>query len=225
MGTWLKLLEGYERNILESFASSDFTAKKVIIGIGGLSGTGKDTLALSLQRLFKERLSLSLPISGAGETLRQLARQNGFRESDLDIYMKKITDENLAEDLDKRIEQETLRKALTKGGILVGRMAPFAIGDWGFTIWLTADRKTIAKRVVSDPDRPEYEMNEREILKKLEDRDEVDYKRLESVYSVSIKKLVLRVNLLLETTRFSIDQLVELAYSKAVSSFRELDIL
>lgn len=226
MGTWLKWLEGFERDLLETLNSSDSPRSRLIIAIGGFSGVGKDTLALSLQRLFRERFGKNLRIVVAGETLRQLARQNGFRESDLDLFMEKITNEKFAEELDRRIEQETLRKALIGDGeIFVGRMAPFSIGDWAFTTWLEADRKAIAWRVVNDPNRAEYGMDEKEIGRKLEHRDETDHTRYEAVYSINISELASKVTLLLDTTQIDRVQAAELAYSNAIKRFQEFNLL
>ncbi|MFQ5981222.1 MAG: hypothetical protein ACE5OZ_24030 [Candidatus Heimdallarchaeota archaeon] len=226
MGTWLKWLESFERDLLQTLDSSDLPRNRLTIAIGGFSGVGKDTLAISLQRLFRERFDKNLSIVVAGETLRQLARRNGFRESDLDLYMEKITNEKSAEDLDRRIEQETLKKALTGAGeIFVGRMAPFSIGDWAFTIWLEAERKAIAWRVVNDPNRAEYRMDEKEIARKLEHRDETDHARYEAVYSIRISELVPKVDLLLDTTQIDITQASELAFSNAIKRFQELNLL
>jgi cytidylate kinase len=226
LGTWLKWLESFERDLLQTLDSSDLPRNRLTIAIGGFSGVGKDTLAISLQRLFRERFDKNLSIVVAGETLRQLARRNGFRESDLDLYMEKITNEKSAEDLDRRIEQETLKKALTGAGdIFVGRMAPFSIGDWAFTIWLEAERKAIAWRVVNDPNRAEYGMDEKEIVRKLQHRDETDHARYEAVYSIRISELVPKVDLLLDTTQIDITQASELAFSNAIKRFQELNLL
>ncbi|MHA2231298.1 MAG: hypothetical protein ACXAB4_02280, partial [Candidatus Hodarchaeales archaeon] len=76
MGTWLKWLESFERDLLQTLDSSDLPRNRLTIAIGGFSGVGKDTLAISLQRLFRERFGKNLSIVVAGETLRQLARRN-----------------------------------------------------------------------------------------------------------------------------------------------------
>lgn len=226
LGTWIKWLENFEKDLLEKLAPKELPKSKLTIAIGGLSGVGKDTLAHSLQRIFKEQFGKYLNIIVAGQTLRQLARQNGFHESDLDEYMKKITAERLAEEVDRKIEQETLRKALTgEGEIFVGRMAPFTIGDWGFTVWLEADRKAIARRIVKDPNRAEFGMDEKEILKKLYKRDKTDSSRLEAVYSIDIDEMVPKVNLILNTTHLDIIETAELAHSNAISHFQALNLV
>jgi cytidylate kinase len=226
LGTWIKWLEIFEKDLLEKLAPKELPKSKLVIAIGGLSGVGKDTLANSLQRLFKENFGTHLNIIVAGQTLRQLARQDGFHESDLDEYMKKITTERLAEEVDRRIEQETLRKALTEeGDIFVGRMAPFTIGDWGFTFWLEADRNAIARRIVNDPNRAEFGMDEKEILKKLYKRDQTDSARLEEVYSIDIEEMIPKVNLILNTTHLDIIETAELAYSNTISHFKALNLV
>ncbi len=226
LGTWIKWLEIYEKDLLEKLAPKELPKSKLVIAIGGLSGVGKDTLAHSLQRLFEEHFGKYLTIIVAGQTLRQLARQDGFHESDLDEYMKKITVERLAEEVDRRIEQETLRKALAdEGDIFVGRMAPFTIGDWGFTVWLEADRKAIAKRIVNDPNRAEFGMDEKKILKKLYKRDKTDSTRLEDVYSIDIDEMIPKVNLILNTTHLDIIETAELAYFSAISHLQALNLV
>ncbi len=226
LGTRLAFLQEFEKDLLKLSEVKQPLAGRINIAIGGTSGVGKDTLAISLQKLFKQKLGISLKIIVAGEVLRQLARENGYHESDLDIYMKKITKEKKAEDVDRKIEQETLRKALTtNGGIYVGRMAPFTIGDWGFTIWLKADRESIAFRVVNDRKRSEFGLDEKEVLKKLQYRDELDFARLEHVYNVDLSKLIPSVNLILDSTELDKVETAERAYSESVLWLKENELL
>lgn len=170
--------------------------KKPIIAISGMSGVGKDTHAFLLQKKLKERNGLNLEVSIAGHLVRKLAKEEGFEEKDMDKFMKKYEEsENFAENVDKRIEKTTLEKALRFGGIFVGRMAAFTIGRWGYTIWLTVSPEVAAKRLISDPKRPEFGLNLEEVSKKIFERDETDKKRLEKIYGIKFDELIKKVDL------------------------------
>ena len=171
---------------------------KPIIAIGGLSGSGKDTHALLLKRKLEWRVGLRLNVTVAGHFIRKLARMEGFSERDLDQFMMKYEfSEEYAEKIDKRVERETLENALRNGGIYVGRMAPFTIGKWGFTIWLLVSPEIAAQRIAKSKRRPERNLPFDLIMKKIIERNNTDIRRLERIYNINIQKLMENLNLVI----------------------------
>ena len=171
---------------------------KPIIAIGGLSGSGKDTHAMLLRKKLRCRVGLRLKVNVAGHFVRRLARMEGFSEKDLDQFMKKYEfSEDYAEKIDKRIERETLENALRNGGIYVGRMAPFTIGKWGFTVWLLVSPEVAAQRIAKSKRRPERSLPLDLIVRKIVERNNTDVNRLERIYNINIQKLIGELNLVI----------------------------
>ncbi len=190
MGTLIPRLKEYEKSLLSEFSQEIHGNKTPIIAIGGFSGTGKDTVALIIQKYFETHHHLSLKLIHAGEYIRKIAVESGWDEKNMDEFMEHIKntqDNEFAEKVDLEIEKHALKTALLKGGIFVGRMAPFAIGTHGTTIWLEVAAQVIVQRITNDPTRSEYRMNEEELIKKIQSRDQTDGDRLERIYHVSFR--------------------------------------
>jgi cytidylate kinase len=102
-------------------------------------------------------------------------------------HIKSSQDEKFAEEVDLKIERYALRMALLQGGIFVGRMAPFAIGTHGTTIWLEVTALVIAARITRDSNRVEFGMPEQELIRRIRLRDSTDGDRLERIYGISFR--------------------------------------
>lgn len=222
--TFLPFLEIHERKVCERLnikSSSDVTGP--IIAIGGLAGVGKDTLAMNLQDRLDSEFGIELKIFGAGSHIREYARRMGFNGVNLDEFLQQIkNDELFARDVDHFADKQTLSEALGRGkGIYIGRMAPYAIGKWGFSIWIMVDPKRRASRLVNDGNRPEYGLPEDEVFHKIDKRDKNDLERLERIYdvSLSLSSIEEKVDLLLDNTDNSIDQSVNIAYKAIIKRF------
>ncbi|MFW9856437.1 MAG: AAA family ATPase [Candidatus Thorarchaeota archaeon] len=190
MGTMIPRLRDYEAQLLTEYQEIVQKRKIPIIAIGGFSGTGKDTVAIFIKRYFKFKHQINLTITGAGTFIRKIAVESGWREENLDEFMSHIKnsqDEKFAEEVDLKIERHALRMALLEGGIFVGRMAPFAIGTHGTTIWLEVTAPVIAARITRDPNRAEYGMQEKELIRRIRLRDSTDGDRLERIYGISFR--------------------------------------
>lgn len=190
MGTFIPRLQDYEKNLLEEYATEINNRIVPLIAIGGFSGTGKDTVARFVQIYFKENHGILLKITGAGEIVRKIAVESGWEERNLDEFMKHIQttkDHDFAENVDLKIEQYALKTALLDGGIFVGRMAPFAIGTHGTTIWLEVAARVIANRISHDLNRSEFGMDEKELIQRIQSRDRTDGERLEKIYGISFR--------------------------------------
>lgn len=218
--TFLPYLIPFEEELVKKLNIKDKPANP-IIAIGGLSGTGKDTHASLLQKKLEERNGLELEVTVAGHFVRELAREEGFEEKNIEQFMKKYeTIEKFAETVDKKIERTTLELALRNGGIFVGRMAAFAVGRWGFTVWLTVSPEIAAQRIITDQKRPEFGLSLGEMVKKIVDRDKTDTRRLERVYGIKIKDLIKKVDLVVSND-YPKEQVSEKIYKNCVKFLEE----
>jgi cytidylate kinase len=190
MGTFIPRLKDFEKSLLNEYKQEIKDRNTPIVAIGGFSGTGKDTVALFVKSFFQDHHNLTLKLTHAGEFVRKIAVESGWDEKNMDEFMahiKNTQDEDFAQKVDIGIEKHALKTALLQGGIFVGRMAPFAIGTYGTTIWLEVAAHVIAKRISNDPDRPEFHMDQDSLIKKIQSRDKTDGERLERIYKISFR--------------------------------------
>ncbi|UCG89543.1 MAG: hypothetical protein JSU57_03460 [Candidatus Heimdallarchaeota archaeon] len=190
MGTFIPHLRDFEKYLLKEFSIEIKKRTTPIIAIGGFSGTGKDTVARFVQQYFEKNQKISLNITGAGDFVRKIAIESGWKERNLDEFMKhiqKTQNQEFARKVDIKIEKFALKTALLEGGIFIGRMAPYAIGTHGITIWLEVAAQVIAHRISHDVNRSEYGMNEEELIQRIKSRDRTDGERLEEIYGISFR--------------------------------------
>ncbi len=224
METYIPYLKEYEKKLREEFSSIINNRSNPIVAIGGFSGTGKDTVAIYIQDFFKTTQKVDLKITGAGEFVRKIAVESGWNERNLDEFMRHIQqtqNEQFALKVDIEIEKRALKTALLEGGIFVGRMAPFAIGSNGLTIWLEVAAKVIAQRISRDKNRPEFGMDEFELIQRIKLRDQTDGKRLENIYGISFRDKK-HFDLTLRNEGFSIKELKKKIESLLKEKFTEI---
>lgn len=211
MGTFIPHLRDYEESLLEKLSTKIEKRTTPIIAIGGFSGTGKDTVARFVQLYFKNHHKIFLKITGAGDFVRKIAVKSGWKEKNLDEFMKhikKTQNEDFARKIDIEIEKHALKTALLEGGIFIGRMAPYAIGTHGITIWLEVAARVIANRISHDVNRSEYGMNEEELIQRIKSRDRTDGERLEEIYGISFRDKK-KFDLTLRNEGYSLEELNE----------------
>ncbi|MFX0205952.1 MAG: hypothetical protein ACFFDT_08185 [Candidatus Hodarchaeota archaeon] len=208
MGTYLPSLINTEKAIITKYINKINDRKTPIIAIGGFSGTGKDTIASYVQQFYKEKRGINLEIIGAGFLVRQTAKDLGYNEKNLEKFTKSVlTDQKFAQEVDLEIEKQTLKTALLEGGIFLGRMTPFVVGDWGLTIWLEVSAQIIAKRITIDKTRPEFGLNEEIIEEKVRLRDLTDGERLEQTYQISFRDSIAQFDFVLRNEGLSKEEL------------------
>ncbi|MFW9905902.1 MAG: cytidylate kinase family protein [Candidatus Thorarchaeota archaeon] len=211
MGTYIPHLRNYEKELLKEHSTKIKNRTTPIIAIGGFSGTGKDTVARFVQLHFEENYKISLKIIGSGDYVRKIAIESGWKEKNLDEFMKhiqKTQNEDFAKKVDIEIEKQALKNALLEGGIFIGRMAPYAIGTHGITIWLEVAAKVIANRISQDVNRSEYGMDEGELIQRIKSRDRTDGERLEQFYGISFRDKK-KFDLILRNEGYSLKKLKE----------------
>ncbi|MHA2054932.1 MAG: cytidylate kinase-like family protein [Candidatus Hodarchaeales archaeon] len=214
MGTFILRLKEFERKLLVEHSQMIQEKKIPIVAIGGFSGTGKDTVALHVQKFFKQNHGLSLKLTHAGEFVRKIALESGWEEKNLDEFMahvKNTQDEEFANKVDLGIEKNALETALLNGGIFVGRMAPFAIGTHGTTIWLEVSARIIAERIANDETRPEFGLDPEYLITKIQSRDKTDGERLERIYNISFRDKK-NFDLTLRNEGYSLKELKKIIY-------------
>ncbi|MHA1991686.1 MAG: hypothetical protein ACW981_11555 [Candidatus Hodarchaeales archaeon] len=230
-GTQLPFLYEKEEELCkaQNLKLDDFPYRQLsgpVIAIGGYSGVGKDTLASGLKLLFKKKYRIDLRTIGAGTIMRNIAVDEGFDEAHLDAFLAKLKeDKEFGNEVDRRMEERTLTKAITmKKGIFIGRMAPFAVGGWGFSIWVKTDIEVNASRIISDPHRPEYGMNFEEVLNGLGTRDKEDKARLELNYETSLDNLIEKSDLILDNSNSDIDETLRIAFDATRRFYKLNDV-
>ena len=143
-------------------------------------------------------------------------------EAHLDDFLQEIrNDEDFAKKVDHFVDRQTLSQALSRGqGIFIGRMAPFVIGQWGLTIWVSVNPETRATRLVTDPKRPEYGLSKEEVFQRIKKRDENDIARLQRIYDVDLQSLINDVDCQLENTNNTIKKSENIAYEKILEKYQ-----
>lgn len=223
MGTFIPCLLEYENQLFENYKEKIRNRKLPIIAIGGFSGTGKDTVAKFVKEYFQREMGILLTISGAGDFVRKIAKESGYEEKRIDEFMKFIKEtqnQEFAQKVDIEIEKKALKQALLTGGIFVGRMAPFAIGTHGITIWLEVSARIIAQRLSQDKLRSEYGMNQKELVQRIKSRDETDGARLEEIYGISFRDKK-NFDLVLRNEGVSINELKSIVEKLLISKKEE----
>ena len=211
MGTFLPFLRDFEKKLLEENSRVINARTTPIIAIGGFSGTGKDTVASFVQQYYERKHQIPLKITGAGDFVRKIAIESGWKERNLDEFMKHIQttqNQEFARKVDIEIEKYALKTALLEGGIFIGRMAPYAIGSNGITIWLEVAARVIAFRISRDINRSEFGMSEEELIQKIKSRDSTDGRRLEQIYGISFRDKK-KFDLTLRNEGYTLEELKE----------------
>lgn len=213
MGTLIPDLIPLEERLIRK-KTEEGKEPSLIIALGGFSGTGKDTLSLKLMDRIKNEMGINFTKFNAGDFIREIAVNEGFAPEDLDKFVDKIKDNrDYSDKIDLFVEKQTLQKALELGGVFTGRMAPFTIGSNGFTVFLRADYNVIAQRLSKDRNRGEYGCPISEIAKKIVRRDKADKKRLMRLYGIDFDEMLEKVDLVLDSSRHSIDESSDRIYT------------
>ncbi|MBU0761635.1 MAG: cytidylate kinase family protein [Candidatus Altiarchaeota archaeon] len=175
----------------------------MIVTVGGQAASGKSTLAKSLaDRLSFKHLS-------AGKLMREMAEEKGMSLLDFSIYAETHPE------IDKNIDEK--QKSLAKGDCIVdGRLSRFFLNP-EVSIWLVAPSKIRGERALGRGEKYKtLDEAEAAILK----RDVSERKRYVDYYDIDLEDLSC-YDLVLNTGRFNIKQMTEIAYL-AVDSLRSI---
>jgi len=182
-GTYIKKLQKFDKSL-------KIKKQGPTIAIGGLSGSGKTTVAQAMAKAAR------LKLVNSGDLFRQLAKEKKLK---LPEFSKACTPED-----DYEIDRRALRLAKQGNVVLVGRVAAFVAGnhaDW--RIFVDCPLKIKAERVA----KREHESTEkakREILT----RDKRDAKRYKRLYGVNDSDTRI-YDIIINTGQISKEELIE----------------
>ena len=166
------------------------------ITISGKAGTGKSTVA----KLLSERLNLKH--YSIGDLMRAMASEK--KMSLLELNKLAENDKSIDFELDEKLKE--LGK--TKDNFIVdGRLTAFFIPNADFKIFLEADDKVRAERILKDNRQHEKSQNIKEAISIIRKREESEKKRYKRYYGVDYtdKRLY---NFVIETTNLMPNEVV-----------------
>ena len=173
--------------------------RKVVICIGGMTGSGKSTVAKKLADKY------GLDYFSGGDALRTLAREEGYAADvkgwwetadGLRFLQQRMRDPTF----DKRIDDKMLALAEQGNIVLDSWTMPWLLKD-GFKIWLQASPQVRAKRVVAR-DVISFE----EALAALKEKDAKTRQIYKSLYGFDLGKDLSPFNLVLATDDLDPDE-------------------
>ena len=167
------------------------------ITISGKAGSGKSTVA----KLLSEKLKLKH--YSIGDLMRAMANEKGIALLELNKLAE--NDKSIDFELDNKLKE--LGK--TKDNFVVdGRLTAFFIPDAEFKIFLDADDKVRAERILKDKRQQEKSKSLKETISNIKKREESEKKRYQKYYGVDYmdKKLY---NSVIDTTNLIPEKVVE----------------
>jgi len=167
------------------------------IAISGKAGSGKSTVAKLLSQ------KLNLKHYSIGDLMRAMAAEKGMALLELNKLAEK--DKSIDFELDNKLKE--LGK--TKDNFVVdGRLAAVFIPDAEFRVFLDADDRIRAERILKDRRQQEKNYDLGQTIKNIRKREESEKKRYMEYYKVDYldKKLY---NYVIDTTSLSPNQVVD----------------
>lgn len=173
--TGIEKLEGYEEELREKYGEPG----ESILTISGLPGQGTSTLA----RFLTDELGMEL--YNAGLYHRHKAEERGLS---IEEFMRRIDEIQRKEnvDFDLQLERKVLEMAHRKDGILFeARLSGVLLRDIAkVRIWVSCDQESAARRFAR-----REEMSDKEGLKEMNERGQVEVERFKRIYGVDITDL------------------------------------
>ncbi len=152
----------------------------MIITISGKAGSGKSSVAKTLSQ------KLKLKHYSVGDVMRQMAAE---RKISL-LELNKLAEKDPA--IDKELDDRLITLGKTqKNFVIDGRLTAFFIPHADFRIFLDADVKTRAERILHAQRKDEKHASLKETISNIEKREASEKKRYKQYYNVdySDKKL------------------------------------
>ena len=168
----------------------------MIITISGKAGSGKSTVAKELAK------KLKLKHYSIGALMRQIAKEKNISLMELSKLAEK--DSSIDLELDKKQIELRDKNNFVIDGRLTAHFIPYA----DLKVFLDCNDKVRAERILKDERKDEKSKNVKELIKKINQREQSERKRYKKLYSVDYydKKLY---NLIIDTTNLSISQVLE----------------
>ena len=168
----------------------------MIITISGKAGSGKSTIAKELAE------KLKLKHYSIGDLMRKLAKEKNIFLNELSKLAEK--DSSIDLELDKKQIELRDKNNFVIDGRLTAHFIPYA----DLKVFLDCNDKVRAERILKDERKDEKSKNVKELIKKINQREQSERKRYKKLYNVDYydKKLY---NLIIDTTNLSINEVIE----------------
>jgi len=145
----------------------------MIITLSGTPGAGKSTTADCLAKKLKmKRYSM-------GDLQRAIAKDRGITVRELGALEEK--DDSIDRELDRK-QQELGKK--DDNFIIDGRLSAYFIPNASFRVFLDADEKTRAERIMRQGRGDEKYKSLKEAIKKMDEREECNARRYRKFYGI-----------------------------------------
>ena len=178
----------------------------MIITISGKAGSGKSTVAKLLSQ------KLNLKHYSIGDLMRAMAAEKGLSVLEFSKLAEK--DKSIDFELDDKLKE--LGKS-RDNFVVDGRLTAFFIPHAQVRVFLDADDKVRAERILKDQRQQEKSRTLKETISNIKEREESEKKRYQSYYGVDYfdKKLY---NYVIDTTKLSpnevVDKIIKIMKSK-----------
>ena len=169
----------------------------MIITISGKAGSGKSTVA----GLLSEKLSLKH--YSIGGLMREMAAQKGLPLLELNKLAEK--DKSIDFELDNKLKE--LGKECDNF-VVDGRLTAFFIPNAQVRVFLDADDKVRAQRILNDTRKQEKNKSLRETMLNIKKREESEKKRYKKYYGINYFDKTL-YNCIVDTTKLNPNQVAE----------------
>lgn len=158
----------------------------VVITISGPHGAGKSTYAKAIAE------ALSLRYVSSGEQFRRLAKEEELSLEDFSNVCEQD------EDIDRKIDQLTIKEAKKGDVVLEGQLAAWMTRDFSdFNIYVTATFETRVNRIAARDDKDYAEARQETASRK-----KSEIQRFKELYNIDIENLDI-YDLILSTERLS----------------------
>ena len=177
-------------------------AKKIVVCISGMAGTGKSTLAKKLAQKY------GLKYYSGGDALRALAAEKGYNSSSNGWWespegLSFLEQRKANGSFDKAVDEKLLEYA-DKGNVLLDSWTMPWLVKHGFKIWLAASVEKQAQRIAQ---RDKMTVEEAlQALKEKEARTKAIYKQL---YGFALGEDFAPFNLVLDTDNLSAEEVFQ----------------
>lgn len=168
----------------------------MILTISGKAGSGKSTVA----KILAEKLSLRH--YSIGDLMREMAKEKDVSL----IQLNKMAEKDAA--IDKELDDKLVKLGKEKNDFVVdGRLTAFFIPHAEVKIFLDADDKVRAIRILKDNRELEKNIDIKSAIKNIERREQSEKKRYKQYYGVDYydKKLY---DYVIDTTKMNVEEVV-----------------
>ena len=167
------------------------------ITISGKAGSGKSTVAKLLSQ------KLKLKHYSIGDLMRVMAKEKGMSLLELNKLAEK--DKSIDFELDSKLKE----LGRTKDNFVVdGRLTAFFIPNAEVKVFLDADDKVRAQRILKDKRQQEKSKSLNDAMSKIKKREESEKKRYRKYYGIDYTNEKL-YNFIIDTTKLKPWQVVE----------------